>query len=177
MTGTRIIKWTCGNYDAENQITHRGTRLPIDASELQALANDADSGETLYRVFPSPKPMKVYSVNFLLEGKTPYKDLAPVFPDILKMLLEEIGQMPEEEEILQMLIDLNVSDLEQNRKPEGYNRKGKVRLVFPIDRDEFYIKTFIKTQDLTHIAKNISDMLTAAGVKFTTTQNDDVEFN
>ena len=134
-------------------------------------------GETLYRVVPSPKPMKVYSVNFLLEGKTPYKDLAPVFPDILKMLLEEIGQMPEEEEILQMLIDLNVSDLQQNRKPEGYNRKGKVRLVFPMDRDEFYIKTYIKTQDLTHIADNISNMLTAAGVKFTTTQNDDVEFN
>lgn len=121
--------------------------------------------------------MKVYSVNFLLEGKTPYKDLAPVFPDILKMLLEKIGQMPEEEEILQMLIDLNVSDLQQNRKPEGYNRKGKVRLVFPMDRDEFYIKTYIKTQDLTHIANNISNMLTAAGVKFTTTQNDDVEFN
>ena len=72
-------------------------------------------GETLNRVVPSPKPMKVYSVNFLLEGKTPYKDLAPVFPDILKMLLEEIGQMPEEEEILQMLIDLNVSELQQNR--------------------------------------------------------------
>ena len=134
-------------------------------------------GETLNRVVPSPKPMKVYSVNFLLEGKTPYKDLAPVFPDILKMLLEEIGQMPEEEEILQMLIDLNVSDLQQNRKPEGYNRKGKVRLVFPMDRDEFYIKTYIKPQDLTHIANNISNMLTAAGVKFTTTQNDDVEFN
>ena len=31
--------------------------------------------------------MKVYSVNFLLKGKTPYKDLAPVFPDILKLLL------------------------------------------------------------------------------------------
>ena len=118
--------------------------------------------------------MKVYSVNFLLNGKTPYKDLAPVFPDILKMLLEEIGQMPEEEEILQMLIELNVSDLEKDRKPEGYNRKGK---VFPMDRKEFYIKTYIKNQDLSVIAGNISNMLTAAGVKFTTTQNDDVEFN
>ena len=46
-----------------------------------------------------------------------------------------------------------------------------------MDRDEFYIMTYIKTQDLTHIANNISNMLTAAGVKFTTTQNDDVEFN
>lgn len=156
---------------------HRSTRLPADSLNPRTLADRADGRRTLYRVVPSPKPMNVYSVNFLLEGKTPYKDLAPVFPDILKMLLEEIGQMPEEEEILQMLIDLNVSDLQQNKKPEGYNRKGKVRLVFPMDRDEFYIKTYIKTQDLTHIANNISNMLTAAGVKFTTTQNDDVEFN
>lgn len=121
--------------------------------------------------------MKVYSVNFLLKGKTPYKDLEPVFPDILKMLLEEIGQMPEEEEILQMLIDLNVADLRENRKPEGYNRKGKVRLVFPMDRPEFYIKTYSKGQDLVDIARNISNMLTAAGVKFTTSENEDVEFD
>ncbi len=121
--------------------------------------------------------MKVYSVNFVLKGKTPYKDLAPVFPDILKMLLEDIGQMPEEEEILQMLIDLNMADLELNRKPEGYNRKGKVRLVFPMDRNEFYIKTYLKNQDLNHIADNISNMLTAAGVKFSVSQNEGVEFD
>ncbi len=121
--------------------------------------------------------MKVYSVNFVLKGKTPYKDLAPVFPDILKMLLEEIGQMPEEEEILQMLIDLNMTDLELNRKPEGYNRKGKVRLVFPMDRNEFYIKTHLKGQDLSRIADNISNMMTAAGVKFSVSQNEDVEFD
>ncbi len=47
--------------------------------------------------------MKVYSTHFILKGMD-YKDLAPVFPDILKMFLEEIGQTPEEEEILQMLI-------------------------------------------------------------------------
>lgn len=121
--------------------------------------------------------MKVYSVNFHLKGKTPYKDLAPVFPDILKMLLEEIGQVPEEEEILEMLIDLNVKDLEKNIKPEGYNRKGKVRLVFPMGSNEFYIKTYIKNQDLSHIADSIGSMLTAAGIKFTTSENEDVEFN
>ncbi len=120
--------------------------------------------------------MKAYSVNFHLKGKTPYKDLAPVFPDILKMLLEEINQVPEEEEILQMLIDLNVQDLERNRKPEGYNRKGKVRIVFPMDDSEFHIKTFTKNQDLSRIADNISSMLTAAGIKFTVAQNEDVEF-
>lgn len=120
--------------------------------------------------------MKVYSTHFILKGKTDYEDLVPVFPDILKMFLEEIGQMPEEEELLQMLIELNMTDLRQNRKPEGYNRKGKVRLVFPMDRKEFYLKTYTKTQDLSHIADNISNMLTAAGIKFEVKQNDMVEF-
>ena len=77
--------------------------------------------------------MKVYSTHFILKGKSDYKDLAPVFPDILKLFLEEIGQMPDEEEILQMFIELNMIDLELNRKPEGYNRKGKFRMVFPME--------------------------------------------
>ncbi len=114
--------------------------------------------------------MKVYSTHFILKSKSDYKDLAPVFPDILKMFLEEIGQTPEEE-ILQMLIELNTMDLGRNRKPECYNSKGKVRLVFPMDRKEFYIKTYTKGADLSHIADNISNMLTAAGISFTMKQN------
>lgn len=121
--------------------------------------------------------MKVYSVNFVLKGKTPYKDLAPVFPDILRMLLDEIGQMPEEEEILQMLIDLNVSDLEKDRKPEGYNRKGKVRMVFPMDRKEFYLKTFSKGQDLNRLEEGICNILNSAGIKYSVSHNEDVEFD
>ncbi len=121
--------------------------------------------------------MKVFSTHFVLKGKSDYKDLAPVFPDILKMFLEEIGQMPEEDEILQMFIELNMIDLERNRKPEGYNRKGKVRLVFPMDSKEFYIKTYGKGTDLSKIAENISNMLTAAGVNFTVKQNDRTDFD
>ncbi len=68
-------------------------------------------------------------------------------------------------------------DLERNKKPEGYNRKGKVRLVFPMDRKEFYIKTYTKSTDLSHIADNISNMLTAAGINFTVKQNYNVDFN
>ncbi len=139
---------------------------------------------------PSPRPskainkvcrfrrsMKVFSTHFVLKGASDYRDLAPVFPDILKMFLEEIGQMPEEEEILQMYIELNMMDLERNRKPEGYNRKGKVRLVFPMDSKEFYIKTYSKTTDLSGIASNIGNMLTAAGVNFEVRQNDRTDFS
>jgi hypothetical protein len=121
--------------------------------------------------------MKVYSTHFILKGKSDYKDLAPIFPDMLKMFLEEIGQMPEDEEILYMYIELNMIDLERNRKPEGYNRKGKVRLVFPIDRKEFYIKTYNKATDLSSIAANIEDMLKSAGIEYEVKSNDNVEFD
>lgn len=121
--------------------------------------------------------MKVYSVHFILKGKTDYKDLEPVFPDILKMFLHEIGQTPEEEELLQMFIELNMIDIRQNRKPEGYNRKGKIRLVFPMDRKEFYIKTYTKGTDLNRVAGNIAGILNAAGIKFDQKENDNIDFD
>ena len=89
--------------------------------------------------------MKATSTHFVLKDKMDYKDLAPVFPDILKLFLVQTDQMPDDEEVLAMFIELNMNDLERNRKPEGYNRKGRMRLVFPTDRKEFYIRAMGKT--------------------------------
>ena len=120
--------------------------------------------------------MKANSIHFILSGKTPYKDLAPVFPDILKMFLQETDQMPEDEEILMMFIELNTSDLARNMKPEGYNRKGRMRLVFPMDRKEFYIKAVGKGVDVTRVGEKVSEMLSSAGVHYKTVNNDLPEF-
>jgi len=121
--------------------------------------------------------MKVFSVHFVLKGKSDYKDLAPVFPDILKELLIEIDQVPEEEEIMQMFIELNMIDLERNRKPEGYNRKGKIRLVFPTDRKEFYFKSFSKATDLTKITELTTNLLKGAGISYEILNNDRTDFD
>lgn len=115
-------------------------------------------------------------MHFVLKGKSDYKDLAPVFPELLSAFLEADEQTPSEDEIMQMFIDLNVSDLERNRKPEGYNRKGKLRLVFPMDRKEFYIKAYNKNTDMTGITEKISGMLMAAGVKFEILRDDRADF-
>jgi len=120
--------------------------------------------------------MKVFSTHFVLKGKSDYKDLAPVFRDILKALLEEIGQMPEEEEIFQMFVDMNMVDIERNHKPEGYNRKGKMRLIFPMDRKEFYLKTYSKATDMSRMTEIISSLLVLAGVKFDILYNDRTDF-
>ena len=120
--------------------------------------------------------MKVFSTHFVFKGKSDYKDLAPVFKDILKALLEEIDQMPEEDEIFQMYIDMNMVDIERNRKPEGYNRKGKMRLIFPLDRKEFYLKTYNKATDMSGMTELISGLLTSAGVKYEILYNDKTDF-
>lgn len=108
--------------------------------------------------------MKASSIHFTFEGQTDYKDMAPVFPDILNYFLTQTEQVPEDEELLEMFIELNMRDLEQNRKPEGFNRRGKVRMVFPLGRKEFYIRAVAKGADVSRLGEKISAMLSSAGV-------------
>jgi hypothetical protein len=121
--------------------------------------------------------MKANSVHFILGKDSGYKDLARVFPGILKMLLEDIDQVPEDEEILEMFIDMNVSDLERDRKPEGYNRKGRIRLVFPMDRKEFYIRSYSKVADANALGDRITSVLKEAKIKFEVKKNEGLEFS
>ncbi len=121
--------------------------------------------------------MKVYSNHFIFKGKSDYKDLVPVFPEILRAFLQEIGQMPDEEEIFQMFVELNMIDLRQNRKPEGYNRKGKIRMVFPMDHKEFYLKCFSKATDMSKITQVIIGYLNAANIKFEVVSDHDIDFS
>jgi len=78
--------------------------------------------------------MKASSGHLVLNDRTEYQELAEVFPELLKLFLEETDQVPEDPEIMQMFIHLNQKDLEANRKPEGYNRKGRMRLIFSATR-------------------------------------------
>jgi len=116
--------------------------------------------------------MKASSIHFVLSGDTPYKDLAPAFPDILKMFLTETEQVPEDEEIMLMFIELNMADLERNMKPEGYNRKGRMRMVFPMDKPEFYIKAVGKGADVARVGEKVNEILSASGIQYTVVNND-----
>jgi len=121
--------------------------------------------------------MKANSIHFILGKDSGYKDLAPVFPGILKMLLEDIEQVPEDEEILEMFIEMNVTDLERDRKPEGYNRKGRIRLVFPTDKKEFYIRSYSKTADVGPLGDRIAAVLKEAKIKFEVKKNENLDFS
>ena len=119
---------------------------------------------------------KIHSYHFILDKGTEYRDLVPVFPDILNLILAENDhfQKPEDEERHEMFVYMNMSDLQDNRKPEGYNRKAKYRLIFPTDNMEFYIKSFTaKPADLANVAERIGEMLSAAKIKYEMAENQD----
>jgi hypothetical protein len=116
------------------------------------------------------------SVHFILKDKSDYKNLAPIFEDLLVSALTVVDQVPDPEE-LQMIVNMNVDDLSQNRKPEGYIRKARIRMVFPLDRKEFYFQSYNpKAVDLSKIRETTAQILNKAKVHYTVTEDDDISF-
>lgn len=113
--------------------------------------------------------MKAESGHILFKEKFKYKDLQGCFDELMKVFLEETDQMPDEDEILQMFLRINMMDIEKNRKPEGYNRRGRMRLVFPLTKGkrQFYIRADSKTTETVRITERLSKVLKKAGVPHT----------
>jgi len=116
---------------------------------------------------PFERAMKATSGHFMLDDKVEYRDLAQVFPEVLTTFLEETNQMPDDDDVLQMFIYLNTQALERNEKPEGYNRKGRMRMVFPIGSKQFYIKSISASSEVVRLGEKLSKLLTKAGIKHT----------
>jgi hypothetical protein len=110
--------------------------------------------------------MKAQTGHIVFKGQFRYKNLAKPFEELLKAFLEETDQVPDEDDILQMFLRLNLMDLEKNRKPEGYNRRGRMRLVFPQPtlRKEMYVRTDVKTAQVVRVTERLSKILKKAGV-------------
>lgn len=113
--------------------------------------------------------MKAVSGHIVFKERFKYKDLKGCFEELLKTFLEETDQMPDEEEIFQMFLKINMMDIEKNRKPEGYNRRGRLRMVFPTTkgRKEFYVRADSKTAETIRVTERLSRILKKAGVPHT----------
>lgn len=76
--------------------------------------------------------------------------------------------MPEDLDGLEVLLEENLRDLRLNRKPEGYNREGSMRLIFPISDDvEFYIYGRGKTVEVARVTEQVSRVLQKYRLKHT----------
>lgn len=113
--------------------------------------------------------MKAESGHIVFKEKFKYKDLQGCFEDVLKVFLDETDQMPDEDEILQMFLRINMMDIEKNRKPEGYNRRGRMKLVFPLTKGkrQFYLRADSKTTEIVRVTERLSKMLKKAGIPHT----------
>jgi len=110
--------------------------------------------------------MKAESGHIVFKDKFKYKDLQGCFEELMTVFLEETDQMPDEDEILQMFMRINMMDIEKNRKPEGYNRRGRMRMVFPLGKGkkQFYIRADSKTAETVRITERLSKILKKAGI-------------
>ncbi len=111
--------------------------------------------------------MRARSAHFLFDKKVKYKDLEKPFNELFMTFLEETGQMPREEpEYAEILLEENLRDLRKGRKPEGYNREGPMRMIFPITPHvEFYLYSRAKSSEVPRVADLLSKPLARAGLK------------
>lgn len=111
--------------------------------------------------------MQAQSGHIRFDKKVKYSDLLPVYREIFERFLVETDQIPEEEpEYTEVLLEQNLIDLRNNRKPEGYNRSGVMRMIFPIGEEvEFYLYGRGMTTEVPRVTELISKMLKKEGLK------------
>jgi len=112
--------------------------------------------------------MRVHSGHIRFDRAVTWKKLVPAFRPLFLKFLEESGQMPVDPEILGVLLEENLRDLRQDRKPEGFNREGSMRMIFPISRSlEFYVYSKTKTTEVTRVTEQLSRVLQKYRLKHT----------
>ena len=117
-------------------------------------------------------PVKARSGHILLEGRRSYKDLAKVYPEIHKKVLEANRPFVKETEPMlpDVLLEENLRDLRADRKPAGYNRSDPfgMRLIFPLGEPrhpEFYFSKPARCQEIVQVTEQVSALLRRRGVK------------
>ncbi len=124
------------------------------------------------RVIPSPEfitlligandcgEMRARSGHFTFAKKVRFADLEPVYRELFTLFLEESGQTRDDPEFMEIILEENLRDLRKDRKPEGFNREGTIRLIFPIsDGVEFYIYSRSKGLEVPRVAEALSQFL------------------
>jgi len=112
--------------------------------------------------------MRARSGHIKFDKKVKWKNLVSAFRPLFLKFLEETQQLPEDAESVEVLVEENLRDLRSNRKPEGDNRDGIMRMIFPIsDRVEFYLYGRGKTIEVARVTEQMSRVLQKYRLKHT----------
>jgi hypothetical protein len=117
-------------------------------------------------------PVKARTGHLVIEGKKDFRVLARVYPEIHRRLLEANQPFTKELDpvLPEVLLDENLRDLKEGRKPSGFNRQevAGLRLVFPIREDhklEFYVSRSGRCSEVVSLTESISGVLHKAGLR------------
>ena len=104
--------------------------------------------------------MRAHSGHVRFDRSVTWRKLLPAFRPLFMRFLEESGQVPTDPEVLAVLLEENLRDLRENRKPEGYNRDNTMRMIFPISKNvEFYVYSKTKTTEVGRVVEQLSRVL------------------
>ncbi|MGC8673233.1 MAG: hypothetical protein ACP5TO_07030 [Thermoplasmata archaeon] len=112
--------------------------------------------------------MKVHSGHIYLSEKLDWKDLKKVFPEMFKLFLEESRQTFEEPNFVDILIYENMLDLDRNRKPEGFIRDGKMKMLFSKDGGieiKIIRDKVVPNEDTKAVTEQLSHFLTSKKIR------------
>jgi hypothetical protein len=117
-------------------------------------------------------PVKARSGHIVLEARKSFRDLARIYPEIHKRVVEANRPLSKDADpmLSEIILDENLRDLKSDRKPIGYNRldAAGLRLIFPIREDkrlEFYVSKPLRCQEVVGLTETISTVLKKAGLK------------
>ena len=112
--------------------------------------------------------VRARSGHFKFDKKVKWKNLVTSFRPLFLKFLEETQQLPEDMESVDVLVEENLRDLRSDRKPEGFNREGAMRLIFPISNQvEFYVYGRGKVLEVARVTESLSRVLQKYRLKHT----------
>ena len=116
--------------------------------------------------------MKIWNSHFILK-KQQWKELDGVWEDMLRYFFKETRQFVDDPETAEIIIEENRIDIKNNRKPEGFNREGRMRIVVPLSgKIEFFVYRGVYSDEVRVITEKLSKFLAEKGIKHNIEWND-----
>ena len=112
---------------------------------------------------------KIYSGHIIFGDGFEWKALEPVFPDMFEMFLRETHQLQDKPEEREILLEINMMDIKNNRKPVGYIKEDKMKLYFPLVPEKSMVihRDLMLSEEVIHITEILSEFLAEKGIEHT----------
>ena len=112
--------------------------------------------------------MKNWSGHIIFDQEFQWSALEKAFPEIWAIITRDIKQNQEDGNYDPLLLELNLNEIRENKKPLGYIQEyAKYKLIFPIDRKEMIIYRGIPSEEIRSITEEVVKVLKNKRIKHT----------